>query len=111
MRYAKKTDLTHAAIRDGLRSIFGAEAVQDVSMCAGLGFDLIVVSRGILRFLEIKGPKSVNRLTDSERAALERYGEFYHVVTSLDEALAAISDGTTPAKMSPEALNLAQERF
>ena len=87
MRYASKVDTVHRDIRDGLRAIFGAEAVQDVSMCAGLGFDLIVVSRGILRFLEVKGPKSAKRLTASERAAWERYGNYWHIVTSLDEAL------------------------
>ena len=100
MRHAARTDANHAAIRDGLRALFGPEAVHDVSACSGLGFDLILVARGILLLLEVKQPGKAKRLTDSERAALERYGEFYHVVTSLDEALAAISDGTTPAKMS-----------
>ena len=59
----------------------------DVSMCAGLGFDLIVIARGVLVFLEIKEPKSIKRLTASERAAWERYGNYWRVVTSLDEAL------------------------
>ena len=67
-------------------------------MCAGLGFDLIVVvarqeSRpGILRFLEVKQKASIKRLTASERAAWKRYGNYWRVVTSLDEALEVLDE-------------------
>lgn len=90
MRRAAKPDANHAEIRDGLRDIFGTQAVQDVAMYSGLGFDLIVYAMGSIAFLEVKQPKSRHRLTESEAAAHLRYGNVWHVVTTLDEALTAI---------------------
>ncbi len=92
MRRAAKTDVNHAEIRDGLRDVFGPAAVQDVSMYSGLGFDLIAVARGRVMFLEVKQPRQVTRLTESETAARERYGQQWRVVTTLDEALAALQE-------------------
>ena len=89
-RYAAKVDSNHADIRDGLRAIFGREAVQDVSMYSGLGFDLIACCRGRVAFLEVKQPGKATRLTESEAAARARYGEYWRVVTTLEEALGAV---------------------
>lgn len=89
MRYAK-TDINHAAIRDGLRAVFGPAAVQDTSMHRGLGFDLIAVARGRVVFLEVKQPRKATHLTKSEQDAQERYGDMWRVVTTLDEALEAL---------------------
>lgn len=92
MRYAAKVDGNHAAIRDGLRAVFGDEAVQDVSMYPRLGFDLIAVARGRLLLLEIKPPRKATKLTDSELAARARYGDYWRVVTSFEEALEALTE-------------------
>jgi hypothetical protein len=89
MRRAK-VDTNHAAIRDGLRAIFGPDAVQDVSMYPRLGFDLIAIARGRLALLEVKPPKRVTRLTDSELAARARYGDYWRCVTTLEEAIAVM---------------------
>lgn len=89
-RRARRTDDNHAAIRDGLRDAFGTDAVQDVSMYAGLGFDLIACVRGRVTFLEVKPPRKAARLTDSEVSARLRYGERWRVVATLDEALEAV---------------------
>lgn len=90
MRRAAKTDANHAEIRDGLRDVFGPDAVQDVSMYSGLGFDLIAVARGGVVFLEVKQPRQITRLTDSERTAKARYGRHWRCVSSLEEALKAL---------------------
>ncbi len=92
MRRAAKVDVNHAAIRDGLRAVFGAAAVQDVSMYSGLGFDLIAVARGRIALLEVKPPRKASKLTDSELAARVRYAGFWHVVTTLEEALEALQE-------------------
>ncbi len=89
MRRAK-VDTNHAAIRDGLRAIFGPDAVQDVSMYPRLGFDLIAIARGRVMFLEVKQPKKVTHLTESEQEARARYGDYWRVVTTLEEALEAM---------------------
>lgn len=90
MTYARKVDVNHAAIRDGLRGVFGTDAVQDVSMYPGLGFDLIACVRGRVAFLEVKPPRKATRLTESELSARRRYGDNWRVVTTLDEALEAV---------------------
>ena len=90
MTYARKVDTNHAAIRDGLRQVFGPAAVQDVSMYRGLGFDLIVYAGGAIAFLEVKPPRKVTHLTESEQAARERYGNIWRVVTTLEDALEAL---------------------
>lgn len=90
MRRAAKVDENHGQIRDGLRRVFGPASVQDVSMYSGLGFDLIAVARGRTMFFEVKQPKKVTRLTESEIAARARYGAQWRVVTTLEEALEAM---------------------
>ena len=96
MRRAAKVDTNHGEIRDGLRRVFGPDAVQDVSMYSGLGFDLIAVARGRTMFFEVKQPKKVTRLTESEIAARARYGPLWRVVTTLDEALEALQEAPAP---------------
>jgi hypothetical protein len=90
MTRASKPDVNHAAIRDGLRDVFGLDAVQDVHMHRGLGFDLIAVARGKLMFLEVKQPRKVTHLTDSEEQARDRFGPLWRVVATLEEALEAM---------------------
>lgn len=90
MRRAAKVDENHGLIRDGLRRVFGPASVQDVSMYSGLGFDLIAVARGRVVFLEVKQPRQITRLTDSERTAQARYGRHWRCVSSLEEALEAL---------------------
>ena len=88
-RYAAKSDDNHAAIRDGLRAC--GIHVQDVARHAGLGFDLIAARHGgPPMFLEVKRPRQVARLTESETAARAVYGDYWQVVTTLEEALAAL---------------------
>lgn len=88
-RYAAKSDINHAEIRDGLREC--GIAVQDVARYPGLGFDLIAArAGGPPMLLEVKQPRTVTRLTESEQAARAVYGDYWRVVTTLDEALAAL---------------------
>lgn len=96
MRRAAKTDVNHAEIRDGLRAVFGTESVQDTSMYSGLGFDLIAIARGRVVFLEVKQPRQVTRLTDSEHAARARFGRYWRCVSSLEEALEALEEAPAP---------------
>ncbi len=93
MRYATKVDINHGEIRDGLRAVFGDDAVQDVSMYPRLGFDLIIYAGGAVAFLEVKQPRKATKLTESEQDARRRYGNLWHVVTTLEEALELMSPG------------------
>jgi hypothetical protein len=90
VRHAGKVDVNHAAIRDGLRAIYGPDSVQDASRWSGAGFDLIACIHGRITLLEVKQPRKVTRLTESELAARARYGDCWRVVCTLDEALAAV---------------------
>ena len=82
-RYAKKPDLNHSDIRDGLRAVPGMKLL-DTSAMAGLGCDLICSWQGgPPTMLEIKShPKKP--LTDSERSL---FTGNWHRVESFDEAL------------------------
>lgn len=93
-RHARKVDGNHAAIRDGLRRVPGVY-VQDVAAAPGLGFDLIArYQDGPPLFLEIKNGSP---LTDSEKRARARYGQYWHAVTTFDEALFVLGIDTKPA--------------
>ena len=92
MAYARKVDTNHAAIRDGLRGVFGEKAVKDVSMYPRLGFDLIAYARGRVMFFEVKPPKKVTQLTTSEQDARDRFSPVWRVVTTLEEALEALQE-------------------
>lgn len=87
MRHAAKVDVNHGKIRDGIRDVFGRDAVKDVSMYPRLGFDLIAVARGRLFLLEVKPPGKETQLTESEQKARAQYGDFWRVVTTPEEAL------------------------
>ncbi len=87
----KKVDANQAEIFAALRKC-GA-VVVDTSQCSGLGFDAVVGIRGRVLLIEIKDgskPPSKQALTDSEKAAQRDFGGSYHVVRSVDEALALL---------------------
>jgi hypothetical protein len=89
-RHARRTDDNHSEIRDALRDVPGVYC-HDVSAVAGLGFDLLCNFRGGAPvFLEVKQPATRNDLTKSERKARDHWGDAWHVVTSLEEALRAL---------------------
>ena len=89
-RRARKVDANHAGIRDALRDVPGVYC-RDVAAVAGLGFDLLCNFRGGPPvFLEVKPPGKARDLTDSERRARDHWGESWHVVTTVDEALRAL---------------------
>ena len=93
MRRAKKVDTNHAELRDALRKIPGM-AVMDVAAMSGLGCDLLCrwQNRPPM-MLEIKsGAKSP--LTDSERKARDMFGEYWHRVETLEDALAVFGIST-----------------
>lgn len=90
-RYARRTDENHAEIRDQLGDVPGVY-VQDVAALPGLGFDLLCnYLGGPPVFLEIKRPKNAEPLTASERRARDHWGAYWHRVTTLAEALAALA--------------------
>ena len=47
-------------------------------------------------FFEVKQPRKVTRLTESEIAARARYGAQWRVVTTLEEALEALQEAPAP---------------
>ena len=85
-RYAKKPDMNHADIRDALKAIPGMR-VLDTAAMAGLGCDLMArFQDGPPRLLEIKsGAKKP--LTDSERRAAALFGNYWHRIETLEDAL------------------------
>lgn len=89
-RYKRKKDMNHNTLAAQLADVPGVY-VQDVSMYPGLGFDLIARRLdGAVKFLEIKPARKVTELTESEQAARERYVGLWHVVTTVEEALAVL---------------------
>ena len=91
MRYAAKTDASHKGITQGLAKL--GWWFRDCARYPGLGFDILTRHRhGYPLLLEVKNPgsPSTQKLTDSERAVLEAFPQFFRVVTSLDETLQAI---------------------
>jgi len=88
MRRAAKVDGNHAAIVAGLRAI-GATVHSTAAL--GDGFpDLAVGFRGATYLLEVKQPRKSAALTPAERAFILAWRGQVAVVTTLDEALAAI---------------------
>lgn len=86
-RYAKRTDLHHASIRDGLRQA-GIDA-WDLSALGGGILDLAIRTRnGRAGFIEIK--TAGERLTDGEEKFIAWFGPICAVVYTLDEALAFV---------------------
>jgi hypothetical protein len=87
-----KRDAGHFEIKTGL--INAGRPVKDCAGFAGLGCDLIAEHvDGYAMFLEVKkpGPPSVrNRLSPSEIELRSLFPQFYRVVQSVEEALAAV---------------------
>ncbi len=91
LRYRAKFDRSHADITRGLKQI--GWPFKDCARYPGLGFDILTKHlEGWPLMLEIKnpGPPSSRKLTDSERATLELFPDFFKVVVDLDSALEAI---------------------
>lgn len=87
-RYAKRTDENHAHIRDELRRQ-GFE-VFDFSAVGGGVADLAVkITPTMSVWLEVKKDKK-EKLTDKEVIFQMLWFDCYRVVTSIDEAVAAI---------------------
>lgn len=88
MRHAKRTDANHAEVRDDLRAQ-GYE-VFDFSAVGGGVADLAVkITPTMSVWLEVKKDKK-EKLTDKEVIFQMLWFDCYRVVTSVDEAVAAI---------------------
>jgi len=88
VRHAKRTDVNNATIRDGLRAQ-GYE-VFDFSGVGGGVADLAVkITPTMSLWLEVKKDKK-EKLTDKEVIFKMLWFDVYRVVTSIDEAVAAI---------------------
>ena len=89
-----RTDATQAAIVRELCQV-GA-AVIDMTGDPRIGFDLLVIFRGIVRIVEVKDgrkPPSERQLTKREqqrRWDVEKAGGTYYVWESAEQALAAV---------------------
>lgn len=83
-RYARRTDRNHAAIRDGLRAILGAENVRDTSRY-GDGFPDLMAYLNSLWFIEIKWPGE--KQTPAEVEMQEFMRDNYIIAESLEDAL------------------------
>lgn len=92
MRYAKRTDANHAAIRDALRAL--GWVVDDLSGAGGGVPDLVVaIAPGKPHFLEIKDgakPFSAQKLTKAQEVWHSYCWQITSKVRSLDEAVAAL---------------------
>lgn len=84
-RYAKRTDVNHAEIREGLRS--AGYPVLDLSGCGNGVPDLaVLVAPAKSVFLEVK-KDSKERLTSAEETWFKFNGERSHIVWTLEQAL------------------------
>jgi hypothetical protein len=86
-----KRDSSHASIKAAL--LAAGRPVKDVAHLAGLGCDLITEHvDGYPLFLELKrkGPPSVRKLTDSEKALQAMFPMFFKVAQDEVEALRAV---------------------
>ena len=84
-----RKDANHYEIR---RELCYVTEVQDVSQFEGLGCDLIAkhCKGGYPVFVEIKLPRSRNRISGSEAEMQSRWPANYCVVTTVAEALCAV---------------------
>ena len=96
MRRAAKVDTTHAAIRDGLRSL--GCVVHDLAAVGGGIPDLLVGARGRWVLIEAKSPKKGLRgkpQQDFHALATQR-GLPCHVAHDLEEAIDAVFERVRP---------------
>ncbi len=89
MAYAKRRDVNHAEIRDGLRRL--GWSVYDAGSVGGDFPDLVVGAAGVTVLLEVKAPRG--RLSDgqSEFAAGWRGGPVI-MARTLDDAIRMINE-------------------
>ncbi len=91
MRLVKR-DRNHQEIKQAL--LAAGVRVKDVSHLPGMGCDIIATHRSTWAvFLEVKDgekPPSARRLTDSELALRDQFPRAFAIVTTPEEALAAV---------------------
>lgn len=88
MRHAKRTDGNHAEIRDELRRQ-GYEVFDFSSVGGGVADLAVKISPTMSAWLELKKDKK-EKLTDREVIFKMLWFDCYRVVTTVDEAVAAI---------------------
>lgn len=91
MRTRARRDANHQDIREGLRK--AGYLVLDLGAVGRGCPDLLVAGHGRMVLLEVKDgskPPSARRLTPDEEAFHRQWGRHAIVVTSLEEALAAV---------------------
>lgn len=88
---ARRTDLNHAEIRDGLRALPGV-SVHDLSQFPGC-LDLLCGWRGQTFWLEIKQPGKRHALTLRESRIVRSWWGHVAIVETLEEAMAEIGWG------------------
>jgi hypothetical protein len=88
-RHAKRVDENHAEIRDGLRKL-GHDVFDFSHVGGGVGDLAVKVSATMSIWLEVKKNKK-EKLTDKEVIFKMLWFDVYHVVTSIEEAVAAIN--------------------
>jgi hypothetical protein len=96
MAYARRTDTTHAPIRDALRKVWGDANVIDTSACPGF-VDLVMFVRGRVLLGECKtsrnkaGTVTRSQYQKSQKALLETWGsDVVLVLTSPEQAVRAV---------------------
>jgi hypothetical protein len=90
-RYAKKVDVNHQEIRDGLRQL-GFEVLDTSALGNGMS-DLVVAVDDVTYFIEIKNGN--NPMTPAELAFKDMIREraVYKVVYSIEEAVQLVERG------------------
>lgn len=88
MRHAKRTDVNHAEIRDGLRAL-GYEVFDFSAAGDGVADLAVKITPTMSIWLEVKKSKK-EKLTDKEVIFKMLWFDVYRVVTSVEEAVEAI---------------------
>ena len=87
----QKYDSNHKALTAVLRRV--GRPFVDVARHPGFGCDIVAQHRdGFVMFIEVKrpGPPSVRKLTESEEVLRSLFPNFYRVVQTEEELLAAV---------------------
>lgn len=89
MAYAKRRDVNHAEIRDGLRRL--GWSVYDAGSVGGDFPDLVVGAAGVTILLEVKAPRG--RLSAGQSAFADSWrGGAVIVARTLDDAIRLITE-------------------